>query len=63
MIYAGYKADEQLSKSIRAALIATGIATIGYNGRNYLLNEAERRERQEADLDTKLNEMVGDVEG
>ena len=63
MIYAGYKADEQLSKTIRAALIVTGVATIGYNGRNYVLNEAERRERQEGDLDARLDAMVGDVEG
>ena len=60
MIYAGYKADEQLSKTVRAALIVTGVATIGYNGRNFLLNEEEKRLRESEDLDKRLESLVGE---
>ena len=58
MIYAGVKAEE-LPKSVRAALIATGIATVGYNGQNYLDNE---RDEQRA-VDGKRAATPDDDEG
>lgn len=65
MIWAGAKAKSDLSTPVRAALIITGVATIGYNGMNYLANEEEsmrRRLREEEELDAKLEAMVGDLE-
>ncbi len=65
MIYAGAKAESDLPKSVRAALIIAGVATIGYNGMNYLANEEEHvadRLKEDADLDAKLESMVGEVE-
>ena len=65
MIYAGTKAKSELSPTVRAALIVTGVATIGYNGMNYILNEEEKaraRIDEEERLNTQLNSLVGDVE-
>lgn len=62
MIYAGYKAKEDLPRPLRFALIATGVATIGYNGMNYLENEEEGRAAKSEELDAKLDALVGDVE-
>ena len=36
MIYAGMKAEEELPRWARGALVLFGIMTIGYNGMNYL---------------------------
>ena len=62
MIYAGMRAKSDLSKNVRIALIATGVATIGYNGNNFLLNEQERRSRKRRSIENQLNGIVGDVE-
>ena len=65
MIYAGAKAKSELSTPVRAGLIVAGVATIGYNGMNYLANEedaARRRLNEEDRLNERLTSLVGDVE-
>ncbi len=65
MIYAGSKAKSDLSSPVRAALVIAGIATIGYNGMNYITKEEEREQerlKEGADLDAKLESLVGDVD-
>ena len=65
MIYAGAKAKSELSTPVRAALIVTGVATIGYNGMNYILNEEEKaraRIDEEDRINEQLDSLVGDVE-
>ena len=45
MIYAGMKAENDLPNWVRFGLVASGIATIGYNGMNYLDQDEVREER------------------
>lgn len=61
MIYAGAKASTKLSQPVRTALIATGVATIGYNGRNYLINEKAKRIRKQR-LAKQLEGIADDAE-
>lgn len=61
IIYAGAKSGTKLSQPVRAALIATGVATIGYNGRNYLINEKAKRLRKRR-LAKQLEGIVEDTE-
>jgi hypothetical protein len=45
MIYAGMKCEDELPKWARFALVASGVATIGYNGMNYLEQEQLKEDR------------------
>lgn len=56
MIYAGAKTKEELPGWVRAALILSGITTIGYNGANYL-----KQREQDDTLDDRLQAMLDEA--
>lgn len=59
MIYAGHKSQD-LSPLIKNSLMLTGVATILYNGHNYL--KVRKEEKQESDTLKRIAETDEDMD-